>query len=916
MLRIGQSKSAVAAKKYFDQGFARGDYFMGYDAVVGRQVGTWGGRAAVILGLDGDVRETAFEALCDNRRPDGSGPVTPRTKADRRVGFGLTVDVPKSDSITMAMTEDPSLLQTFQTALSEMMPLIELEARTRVRVGGRNELRVTGNLAWATFIHGTTRPIDGYPDPHVHAHVFIFNMTFDAVEGRFKAADLSFIKKNAPYYESVFSARLAELVQQAGYGIRQVRKSWEMAAVPDEVIRKFSRRTQEIEAEAKKRGITDPKQKAELGAKTRRRKSETLPPADVRAEWNRRLTDEERKAIHEAKSASRPQQPEIDLGALIAQALENCLKYRTLTTDKQLLDEALRLGMGRVEVESLREALEHAGTVGIEINGEQYLATPDSQQHARQILSVARDGRGQLPSFGPPADHGTESAAALNPMVRELLESQDRVTLLRGAGHRFLDKVERECADALLSRGHQIVFVMGDRLPADKSHGSRVGGGGRTVREFLDNRQLRDGVSGRTLWVRNPVTVPVRDLAELFRTAAQSQARVVLAAGRRRSVRPAPGDILGALEQLAGLRSAQRESARNARAERRRTFEDLKRAQPGRRASAFDRAWSAYHFTKDDDIHKAAGREFVKALRERKTPIVVSSGDLVDLTRAVRVAMRDAGQLKRGRRFEQLIRTPYNDEQRSDPQIYQRGQVVQFFKAAKGFKAGQKYEVLGRDVFGNVLARKGHFVEALPLSKSDRFGLFRKSSIELGRGDVVRITCTGRTINEGFGLEKFLSPRRQAVRLANFSLFGIKAPDRRYRVPRDSHHRIAGFTLDGSIKLDNGWILPADVGHLDYGYCVGGGQRAIGSFDRVLLVDVPSAMGKLPSLDGLVCERTPELRIITPDPERVRAEFREQARHQERSTEDREGWSERAWQRAGERQREAEYARQEYQYER
>src|SRR5262245_11074340 len=106
---------------------------------------------------------------------------------------------------------------------------------------------------------------------------------------------------------------------------------------------------------------------------------------------------------------------------------------------------------------------------------------------------------------------------------------------------------------------------------------------------------------------------------------------------------------------------------------------------------------------------------------------MVTSGDVVDLTREARFAMRGARLLKRDREFEKLTRRPFNDEQRRDARVYRRGDIVQFYRRIRGFRPGEKYEVLGHDIWGNVLVRKGLFVEALPLSQSDRFGLFSRS---------------------------------------------------------------------------------------------------------------------------------------------------------------------------------------------
>ena len=47
------------------------------------------------------------------------------------------------------------------------------------------------------------------PDPHLHAHCFVFNATYDSEEQRWKAGEFSALKRDAPLYEAMFHARLA-----------------------------------------------------------------------------------------------------------------------------------------------------------------------------------------------------------------------------------------------------------------------------------------------------------------------------------------------------------------------------------------------------------------------------------------------------------------------------------------------------------------------------------------------------------------------------------------------------------------------------------------------------------------------------------------------------------------------------------
>jgi len=91
MLRITQSESPEAAKKYFGQSLRRGDYYLEGQELAGN----WGGKAAKMLGLDGPVKERFFGKMLENIRPDGHR-LTIRTVENRRPGYDFTFDVPKS----------------------------------------------------------------------------------------------------------------------------------------------------------------------------------------------------------------------------------------------------------------------------------------------------------------------------------------------------------------------------------------------------------------------------------------------------------------------------------------------------------------------------------------------------------------------------------------------------------------------------------------------------------------------------------------------------------------------------------------------------------------------------------------------------------------------------------------------------
>jgi len=106
--------------------------------------------------------------------------------------------------------------------------------------------------------------VGNFPDPHLHAHCFTFNAVWDAAEQKWKAGQFGDLKRDMPYFESCFHARLASKLVELGYAIERRGKGWEIAAVPESVVRFFSRRTAEIEAKAAELGIEDAERKSQL----------------------------------------------------------------------------------------------------------------------------------------------------------------------------------------------------------------------------------------------------------------------------------------------------------------------------------------------------------------------------------------------------------------------------------------------------------------------------------------------------------------------------------------------------------------------------------------------------------------------------------------------------------------------------
>lgn len=174
---------------------------------------------------------------------------------------------------------------------------MEALAAVRVRKGGANGQRETGNLAWAEFVHLTARPVGGMPDPHLHIHAFAFNTTFDEVEQRWKAGEFHDIKQQAPFFEAAFHSKLAAKITSLGYAVERTKSGWEIAGIPRTLIDTFSRRTAQIETLAEAKGIKNPKEKDALGASSREGKRHGISGSELRASWLARMSETDKAAV-------------------------------------------------------------------------------------------------------------------------------------------------------------------------------------------------------------------------------------------------------------------------------------------------------------------------------------------------------------------------------------------------------------------------------------------------------------------------------------------------------------------------------------------------------------------------------------------------------------------------------------------
>jgi conjugative relaxase-like TrwC/TraI family protein len=815
MLFITPARSAKDAKDYFTRSLAQNDYYMKDGPEV---AGEWHGLGAELLGLQGRLDKESYFNLCDNINPKTGEQLTPITRDERRVFYDFTLDAPKSVTLAYELGGDERIMDAFRGAVKETMSEMEGAMKVRVRSQGRTEDRVSANMVWGEFIHRTTRPLaDGTCDPQLHCHAVVFNSSWDPQEERWKAAQFGDIVRDKGYYQAAFHSRFAKALAELGYGIERDGNSFRLAGIDRDTVAKFSRRTEIIEAEAKKLGITDAKLKGKLGARTREKKNEE--PAgmpDMRQEWNERLTAEERAAIVGARRGRGT--TSLDAAPAMDYSLSHCFERGSAIPEAKLLQTALTQSVGSAGVAEIREQLARDNVIRRERLGQRWVTTQEVLREEISMTDFVREGKGRY------ARLGGGKKASLDPELSKeqrdaallILGSSDRVTALKGGAGTGKTRMMQATVDAIEKSG---VKVYTFAPSAEASRGVLRNEGfenAETVERLLIDPKKQEDVQGGVIWVDEAGLLSVKDMKRLFDVAKARNARVILSGDSKQHAGVYRGDALRILEKDSGIKTAVLSEIR------RQTNDGYRRAvkaisegdavgKDGKTGveTGFDMLDSMGAIVETgggSDRYKAIAEDYARTTSEYKgkklkTALVISpthaEGDKV--TQAIRDELKDRGRISSDeRQFLSLRSLNLTEAQRGDAREYAPGTIVQFHQNAKGFKNGERVTVTGKRDAGSVeISRADGSTDILPLRENKKFQLYAPTEIAVAKGDKIRITQNG-----------FAKGKR-----------GILASEKK-AINNGATYDVTGFTRDGDIKLNNGYVVPKNYGGIANGYVI------------------------------------------------------------------------------------------------
>jgi conjugative relaxase-like TrwC/TraI family protein len=814
MMFFRHFKNSQDAKDYYAH-LSHDDYFA-KDAPENRP--TYQGKTAELLGISGmEATKESFYALCDNRHPITGEKLTSRDKDDRRILTDMTFDVPKA--VTEAVRKDKRVKPVLESALRETLTEMQEDMCVRVRKGGRNEDRVSGNMLYVIWPHETTRPLDdGTVDPHKHWHVTVLNASFDPEEKRLKACQFGNIVRDKAYYQAAWHARVARPLSELGYGIEKDGNSFTLAGIARSIVEKFSRRTGVIEAEAERKGITDEAVKAGLGAKTRNKKSKVAKSmSELHAEWDSRLTPEERLAIQTAGSGFARGDDPVTPDQAKQYALEHSFERASAVSEKRLKAEALTYGVGSIRPEDVADIADHPEVIARKHAGQLMATTKTVLRDEVSMLQFAQDGQRKFRPFTNSLS--TSDLEGLIPKQRDavlhIVNSRDQVTGMIGKAGTGKTHTLKTAISAI---GWTQVLApsasVADMLRKDGFPNVM------TLQRFLLDEKAQEAAKGKPLLAEEAGLVSSRDMRRLFDVAKKNGNRVIVSGDPVQHSSVEAGDAFRLLEKEGGVRLARLTQIMRQEAEQdRKAIEAFSQGTEAGTKKGYDllvKSGRVIEIADDDDLRKRLVNEFAKLKDTGETPLVITPthARAALITAELRARLKDRGELGEEREFNRRRALGWTTAEKGDARNYEAGMVVEFHQNAKGFTRGERAVVAAGESGGLTLLTESGTRKAIPHTQADRFEVYKVQPQAIAARDQIRITKNG--------------------------LLKVEGQARGTPVNNGDIYPVEGFTKEGHIRLPGGKIMPKDFGHFTLGY-VSTSQGSQGKTRHHELVDWSSS---------------------------------------------------------------------------
>jgi conjugative relaxase-like TrwC/TraI family protein len=226
----------------------REEYLSGH----GESPGRWYGQGAASLGLEGEASKEGFRRLIQGRHPETGESLGREPGRHAVTGFDLVLRPSKSVSVLYGLGDAATgraVLDAHHVGLAEATAYLDGQLGARRGHGGAEHVGGNGLLA-VGFDHRTSR--EG--DPLVHTHLVVANRV-QGPDGRWTALDGRDVYRHRRAADAIYRAALQrELMRSLGVEWTDADRhgNREMKGMPKELVRAFSKRTEQVNAEVER----------------------------------------------------------------------------------------------------------------------------------------------------------------------------------------------------------------------------------------------------------------------------------------------------------------------------------------------------------------------------------------------------------------------------------------------------------------------------------------------------------------------------------------------------------------------------------------------------------------------------------------------------------------------------------------
>jgi conjugative relaxase-like TrwC/TraI family protein len=820
---------------YFANHLSANDYYAQGERVKGE----WLGKGAESLGLSGEVRPEAFEALRVNQRPGTGDRLTPRTKelrqptlaeaaqefrqkegrsgtanevsnfrlsmkpvSNRVAFFDLQCSAQKSVSLLAVLGGDKRLRTAHEQA--SRIALLELErfASRQRNTPLQRHSEVTGNICAAGFTHDASRALD----PQLHTHFVIANATCDRA-GKWYALNEYEMVRAVRYAGKVYQNEMARAVQRLGYGIRIVRQNgditgFEIEGVSDSLCERFSKRREEIERQIEKfednQGRKPSvKEIALITRETRPAALKEIATPEVVAFQRSQLSSEEWRQLQGLRAQAEAQTMPIQAGQerkALRASVSHLFERSSVLREHEILAEALNQLLGSLDLGRLKQAASNGegGLVRLTDSPENQLLSECCtrqglllEQRAVKYVNSTKNTCTALNSRFVPAAHLSKEQREA---VASILSTRDQVFSFRGVAGSGKTTTLREVQRGLSEAGHT-VFAVSPTASAARVLRKEGFAQATTVEDFLRNAEKQGGLQNAIVICDEAGLKSNRQGAQLFRLAHKHNMRVLLMGDVRQHVSVEAGDFLRVLEAHSKLARCQvQEIHRQIPDDYRAAVTQMAAGNVRRGLEQLDRMnW--IREGQSDYLGNAAS-DFLRLTNQGRHPdrclaVSFTWEENHRLTDSIRKGLKECGVLPpEGTRLTVHEPLRWTSQQKRDWQRYEPGQVVVFAPACD--RPASSATVVRIEKKKVVIALSTRKEITLDLHRGDSFDVARSRQIEVAPGDKVL----------------------------------IRANDKRHGLINGQVLTISSIASDGTLQTKEGVSVPAEFRQWCHGYVV------------------------------------------------------------------------------------------------